>query len=79
MPPVQSWQLQSWHPTFDGMAADGLAIAGSPADVTAVLRAQLAQIGANYVVGQFVFGDMTAEEARHSIESFAASVMTQPM
>jgi len=56
-----------------------LAIAGSPADVTAVLRAQLAQIGANYVVGQFVFGDMTAEEARHSIESFAASVMTQPM
>jgi len=67
--------VQEWPPTFDAMAADGLAIAGSPAEVTEVLSAQLAQIGANYFVGQFVFGDMTVDESRRCIELFAGAVI----
>jgi alkanesulfonate monooxygenase SsuD/methylene tetrahydromethanopterin reductase-like flavin-dependent oxidoreductase (luciferase family) len=60
---------------FDGMIADGRAIAGSPATVRAALRAQLDETGANYVMGQFTFGDMTVAEATRSIELFAAGVM----
>lgn len=67
--------VQSWPGDFDAMAAAGLAFAGSAADVTEALRSQLAQVGANYCVGQLVFGDMTVEESRRSIELFATSVM----
>jgi alkanesulfonate monooxygenase SsuD/methylene tetrahydromethanopterin reductase-like flavin-dependent oxidoreductase (luciferase family) len=67
--------VQAWPASFDAMAADGLAIAGSPADVTAALGAQLALTGANYVVGQFVFGDMSAAESRRCIELFASEVI----
>jgi hypothetical protein len=35
----------------------------------------LAQSGANYCVGQFVFGDMSVDEALHSIGLFVREVM----
>jgi alkanesulfonate monooxygenase SsuD/methylene tetrahydromethanopterin reductase-like flavin-dependent oxidoreductase (luciferase family) len=60
---------------FDAMIADGRAIAGSPATVRAALRRQLDETGANYVMGQFTFGDMTLAEATRSIALFAAEVM----
>jgi alkanesulfonate monooxygenase SsuD/methylene tetrahydromethanopterin reductase-like flavin-dependent oxidoreductase (luciferase family) len=60
---------------FDGMAADGRAIAGSPATVLAALREQLDDNGANYVMGQFAFGDMSVAEATRSIALFAAEIM----
>jgi alkanesulfonate monooxygenase SsuD/methylene tetrahydromethanopterin reductase-like flavin-dependent oxidoreductase (luciferase family) len=62
-------------PHFDGVLEDGRGIAGSTATVIAALRKQIAETGANYVVGQFAFGDMTTEEALHSIDLFAREVM----
>jgi alkanesulfonate monooxygenase SsuD/methylene tetrahydromethanopterin reductase-like flavin-dependent oxidoreductase (luciferase family) len=67
--------VQSWPSEFDAMAEAGLAFAGSPEDVTEVLGAQLDDIGANYCVGQFVFGDMTLDESRRSIDLFTTNVM----
>lgn len=67
--------VQAWPGSFDAMAADGLAFAGSPDDLAEALRAHLDHIGANYFVSQFVFGDMTADESRHSIELFSKSVI----
>jgi alkanesulfonate monooxygenase SsuD/methylene tetrahydromethanopterin reductase-like flavin-dependent oxidoreductase (luciferase family) len=67
--------VQSWPADFDAMAEAGLAFAGSPDDVTEQLQAQIDAIGANYVVGQFVFGDMTADECRRSIDLFTSNVM----
>lgn len=60
---------------FDAMAAQGRAVAGSPATVTALLKDRLAVSSANYLVGQHVFGDLSADEATRSIELFAAEVM----
>jgi alkanesulfonate monooxygenase SsuD/methylene tetrahydromethanopterin reductase-like flavin-dependent oxidoreductase (luciferase family) len=67
--------VQAWPPQWDAMADSGLAIAGSPATVTQQLGGELAANGANYCVGQFVFGDMSREESRRSIELFSTEVM----
>jgi alkanesulfonate monooxygenase SsuD/methylene tetrahydromethanopterin reductase-like flavin-dependent oxidoreductase (luciferase family) len=53
----------------------GRGIAGSPDSVIAALTAQLAEGSVNYCVGQFVFGDMTPEEAHRSIDLFVRHVM----
>jgi alkanesulfonate monooxygenase SsuD/methylene tetrahydromethanopterin reductase-like flavin-dependent oxidoreductase (luciferase family) len=71
--PVQT----SWAPSFAEMAANGLAFAGSPRTVAAALQAQLAAVGANYLVGQFVFGDMSLAESIRSIELFTAKVIPE--
>jgi len=62
-------------PHFDGVVADGRGMAGSPATIIATLKKQIAETGANYVVGQFAFGDMTTDEALASIELFVREVM----
>ena len=59
------------------MIADGRAIAGSPKTVVAALREQLDVTAANYVLGQFAFGDVTLGEATRSIELFRRDVMPQ--
>ena len=61
--------------SFDRLIEQGQAIAGSPATVTEFLRAQLADCGANYVVGQLAFGDLTLDEMLRSVELFSAEVM----
>lgn len=51
---------------------------GSPARrrrSPAWLQDQIEQIGANYIVGQFAFGDMTLDKCRRSITLFADVVM----
>ena len=53
----------------------GQAIAGSPETVRAFLAEQIEQTGANYIVGQFCFGDLSFEEMLHSVELFAGKVM----
>ena len=53
------------------MVDQGQAIAGSPETVRAFLAAQLENSGANYVVGQFCFGDLQLEEILQSVELFA--------
>lgn len=62
-------------PTFDGVMELGTGIAGSPATVAEVLARQLQESGANYLVGQFAFGDLTLDEMLQSVELFAAKVM----
>ena len=60
---------------FEPLMERGQGIAGSPATVRKLLAAQLAETGCNYVVGQFAFGDMTLDEALHSIGLFSREVM----
>jgi alkanesulfonate monooxygenase SsuD/methylene tetrahydromethanopterin reductase-like flavin-dependent oxidoreductase (luciferase family) len=66
---------QAWPNDFQVMQGQGLAVAGSPATVTRMLGDQLEQTGANYLVSQLVFGDMTVEESAKSIGLFASEVM----
>jgi hypothetical protein len=47
----------------------------SPATVTAQLRKQVEATGANYIIGQFSFGDLTLDECRRLITLFAEHVM----
>ena len=60
---------------FDALISQGQAIAGSPETVRAFLAAQIADSGANYLVGQFCFGDLTLDEMLRSVELFAAQVL----
>ncbi len=69
--------VQIWPDRFEDMAANGLAFAGSPGTVADALLDQLRMVGANYLVGQFVFGDMSLAESTKSIALFASAVMPQ--
>jgi alkanesulfonate monooxygenase SsuD/methylene tetrahydromethanopterin reductase-like flavin-dependent oxidoreductase (luciferase family) len=60
--------------SFDTLIRQGQAIAGSPDTVRAFLAAQIKDSGANYIVGQFCFGDLKLDEMLHSVELFAAQV-----
>jgi alkanesulfonate monooxygenase SsuD/methylene tetrahydromethanopterin reductase-like flavin-dependent oxidoreductase (luciferase family) len=70
-PPASPLNVES----FDKLIAQGQAIAGSPDTVREFLAAQLADNGANYVVGQLCFGDLTLDEMLRSVELFASGVM----
>jgi alkanesulfonate monooxygenase SsuD/methylene tetrahydromethanopterin reductase-like flavin-dependent oxidoreductase (luciferase family) len=61
--------------SFDTLVKQGQAIAGSAETVRAFLSAQLKDSQANYVVGQFCFGDLSLEEMLNSVGLFAAKVM----
>jgi alkanesulfonate monooxygenase SsuD/methylene tetrahydromethanopterin reductase-like flavin-dependent oxidoreductase (luciferase family) len=60
---------------FDEIMHGGRGVAGTPATVIAALASQLKEAGANYSVGQFVFGDMSLNEALSSIDLFVREVM----
>ncbi|MBD21226.1 MAG: LLM class flavin-dependent oxidoreductase [Rhodospirillaceae bacterium] len=60
---------------FDAIAAQGRAVAGSIETVTEILTKELQISGANYLVGQFVFGDMSFGEAKKSVSLFADEVV----
>ena len=60
---------------FDKMMALGQAVAGSPDKVRAFLQAQLDESAANYLVGQFAFGDLSLEESLRTVELFKNEVM----
>jgi alkanesulfonate monooxygenase SsuD/methylene tetrahydromethanopterin reductase-like flavin-dependent oxidoreductase (luciferase family) len=55
----------------------GQGIAGSPSTVTEFLKAQMTESGANYVVGQFAFGDLSLSEILRSLEFFTRHVMPE--
>jgi alkanesulfonate monooxygenase SsuD/methylene tetrahydromethanopterin reductase-like flavin-dependent oxidoreductase (luciferase family) len=66
------------HPrpdTFDKMMEIGHATAGDPDEVTKFLRAQMDESAANYLVGQFAFGDLSLGESLRSVELFSKYVM----
>jgi alkanesulfonate monooxygenase SsuD/methylene tetrahydromethanopterin reductase-like flavin-dependent oxidoreductase (luciferase family) len=76
------WRMHGTVPTqgerareFDEIMDGGRGVAGAPATCIRMLRAQLAESGANYSVGQFVFGDMSLAEALGSIDLFVREVM----
>jgi alkanesulfonate monooxygenase SsuD/methylene tetrahydromethanopterin reductase-like flavin-dependent oxidoreductase (luciferase family) len=62
---------------FDRMMEIGQAIAGDPETVTNFLRAQVDESAANYLVGQFAFGDLTLEESLRSVTLFHKHVMPE--
>jgi alkanesulfonate monooxygenase SsuD/methylene tetrahydromethanopterin reductase-like flavin-dependent oxidoreductase (luciferase family) len=62
-------------PNFDEIRHGGRGIAGAPETVAEMLRAQAAEAGIDYVLGQFAFGDLSLDESLHSIELFARKVM----
>ena len=76
------WRKHGMVPTsgerareFDEIMDGGRGVAGTPATCIKMLTAQLAEAGANYSVGQFVFGDMSLAEALGSIDKFVREVM----
>jgi alkanesulfonate monooxygenase SsuD/methylene tetrahydromethanopterin reductase-like flavin-dependent oxidoreductase (luciferase family) len=62
---------------FETRRAEGLYIAGSPATVRQEVRRHLEITGANYFVGSFAFGNLTAEQALNSMRLFADEVMPE--
>jgi alkanesulfonate monooxygenase SsuD/methylene tetrahydromethanopterin reductase-like flavin-dependent oxidoreductase (luciferase family) len=65
----------NYPPEIDGQLADGRAIATTPAKALALLRTQLAESGANYLVLRFAFGDLSLSESLRSLELFQRHVM----
>jgi alkanesulfonate monooxygenase SsuD/methylene tetrahydromethanopterin reductase-like flavin-dependent oxidoreductase (luciferase family) len=61
--------------SFDAMAEQGRAAAGTGPQVAAVLRQRMAETGANYCVVQIAFGDLTLDETLESVRLFARDVM----
>ena len=72
-----SLQIQQVEPppVFDELPEAGQGIAGSPETVAAYLRKQIVESGANYLVGQFAFGDLSLEESLRSVDLFTQHVM----
>jgi alkanesulfonate monooxygenase SsuD/methylene tetrahydromethanopterin reductase-like flavin-dependent oxidoreductase (luciferase family) len=60
---------------FDEMMKLGQAVAGDPQTVLSYLQGQLAQSGANYLVAQFAFGDLSLGEILGSVGLFRKHVM----
>jgi alkanesulfonate monooxygenase SsuD/methylene tetrahydromethanopterin reductase-like flavin-dependent oxidoreductase (luciferase family) len=60
---------------FDKMMDIGQAVAGSPQTVRQFLQSQLDDSAANYLVGQFAFGDLTLVESLRTVEFFKNDVM----
>jgi alkanesulfonate monooxygenase SsuD/methylene tetrahydromethanopterin reductase-like flavin-dependent oxidoreductase (luciferase family) len=63
------------RPNFAQGLADGRMVAGTPETAIRILRDQLNGTPFNYLIGQFVFGDMPLGESRHSVQPFADHVM----
>jgi alkanesulfonate monooxygenase SsuD/methylene tetrahydromethanopterin reductase-like flavin-dependent oxidoreductase (luciferase family) len=61
--------------SFARLIAQGQAIAGSADTVRSFLHKQMEVSGANYLVGQFCFGDLSLDEMLRSIELFSTQVM----
>ena len=62
---------------FDRLMEIGQGAAGSAQTIAEFVRAQIAQSGASYFIGQFAFGDLTLAESLRSVELFAKHVMPQ--
>jgi alkanesulfonate monooxygenase SsuD/methylene tetrahydromethanopterin reductase-like flavin-dependent oxidoreductase (luciferase family) len=60
---------------FDKMMEIRQAVAGNPETVRKFLQAQLDESAANYLVGQFAFGDLSLDESLRTVELFKKEVM----
>jgi alkanesulfonate monooxygenase SsuD/methylene tetrahydromethanopterin reductase-like flavin-dependent oxidoreductase (luciferase family) len=61
--------------SFDQLAALRTAVAGSPQTVRDFIAAEIEETAPNYFVPWLAFGDMTVDEALHSVDLFAREVM----
>jgi alkanesulfonate monooxygenase SsuD/methylene tetrahydromethanopterin reductase-like flavin-dependent oxidoreductase (luciferase family) len=61
--------------SFEQLAALKTAVAGSPQTVRDFIAAEIEETSPNYFVPWLAFGDMTVEEALHSVDLFAREVM----
>jgi alkanesulfonate monooxygenase SsuD/methylene tetrahydromethanopterin reductase-like flavin-dependent oxidoreductase (luciferase family) len=61
--------------SFDQLAALRTAVAGSPQSVRDFIAAEIEETSPNYFVPWLAFGDMTVDEALHSVDLFAREVM----
>lgn len=62
-------------PHWDEMQSQGRAIAGTSRTVAAFLREKLDISGADYVIGQFAFGDLSLAEVQRTVELFSGEVL----
>lgn len=62
-------------PEFDAMAERRLAVAGAADAVTQFLADQVRTSTADYLIGQFAFGDQSLEECLRTVWLFTAHVM----
>ncbi len=69
--PLETALPEEWDP----LQKKGDAIAGTPAQVRDYIATEIAATGVNYYVCDFAFGAITHDEARRSLELFAAEVM----
>lgn len=76
------WQLRNARPnnaaypeTFAGLQTMGYGIAGSPATVRDFYVREIREVGANFALGRFAFGDITLTEASRSVALFRDHVM----
>lgn len=63
------------RPGYQAALADGRLVAGKPETVARILREQLSDTPYNYLIGQFVFGNLSLPEAQHSVQLFTDHVM----
>ncbi|MFD1557282.1 LLM class flavin-dependent oxidoreductase [Paraburkholderia silviterrae] len=66
---------QKLPPTFEPLVESGLAVVGTAETVREKLLEQAHAGGFNYLIGTFMFGDMSVSQARKSIGLFHESVM----
>jgi len=64
-----------YPPEIDEQMADSRAIVGTPDKALELLKKDLADSGANYLVCRFAFGDLTLDESLRSLELFSKHVM----
>jgi alkanesulfonate monooxygenase SsuD/methylene tetrahydromethanopterin reductase-like flavin-dependent oxidoreductase (luciferase family) len=60
---------------LDELIAMGQAIIGTVEQVGAEVRRQAAASGINYFLCRFAFGDMSHDEAAHSVDLFAKHIL----
>jgi alkanesulfonate monooxygenase SsuD/methylene tetrahydromethanopterin reductase-like flavin-dependent oxidoreductase (luciferase family) len=60
--------------TFEEAVALGTVIAGNPETVLRALTTEVAECGANYLIGRFTFGSMPIERVIRSIDLFGAKL-----
>jgi alkanesulfonate monooxygenase SsuD/methylene tetrahydromethanopterin reductase-like flavin-dependent oxidoreductase (luciferase family) len=60
---------------FEKMMERGQAVAGNSDTVTKFLQAEIDESAANYLVGQFGFGDLSLAESVRSVELFRKHIM----
>jgi alkanesulfonate monooxygenase SsuD/methylene tetrahydromethanopterin reductase-like flavin-dependent oxidoreductase (luciferase family) len=60
---------------FDAAYRGGMVLLGTAQDVAEQLSGEIDKSGVNYILTRFAFGDLSFDESKYSLESFAHEVM----